>query len=709
MGKFFKFIGWLLGILIVLVVAAAIILPMVIDPNDYKGEVITQVKEATGRDLKIDGDLNLSVFPWFGIETGGLELSNADGFGDQPFAVVKHAAVRVKLMPLLSKQLEVDTIGLEGLELNLIKAKDGRGNWEDLAEADGGEKEKHRKTEPDGEGHVRLLEELRIGGIDISDARVVWDDREAGQHVTIQQFKLKSGEVARGRPVDLELGMLVESKAPQLKARMNLDGVIALDEASGVVDISGLKITLDAEGETLPGGSFKAELEALVKLALQEQSLEIKDLRLNAGELSLSGDLQGQALEDNPSLSGSLTLAEFNLRKWLGDHGVPTPKMADPKTLTRVGASLMLNSQGGTILLDKLALRLDDTRMNGNASLRGSAVGFKLDVDEIDADRYLPPTGEGTAGAEASQKKQAGTEPAAGKAATEDEPLLPVELIRGLDIDGVLNVGKLTISKLLAEQVQLTLKAKDGRLTLGQQIKKFYRGGYQGQVNLDVRGKKPLTRVDGAAKGIQIGPLLKDLTGKDRLTGKGQFNAKLTTRGNSIDAFKRELSGKLDFRFEEGAVKGVNLAQLLRETKARFKGEKVPKINQSEQTDFSEISATGVIKKGILNNKDLLAKSPFLRVNGDGKVSLVKETLDYTVQAVIVNTAKGQGGEGLDELKGVVVPVHLTGAYAAPKYEIDWGKVLLDSQKGKVKEKIEEKIKEELPEDLQNKLRGLFN
>jgi len=90
-------------------------------------------------------------------------------------------------------------------------------------------------------------------------------------------------------------------------------------------------------------------------------------------------------------------------------------------------------------------------------------------------------------------------------------------------------------------------------------------------------------------------------------------------------------------------------------------------------------------------------------------VNLVKETLDYTVQAVIVSTAKGQGGEGLDELKGVVVPVHLTGAYAAPKYEIDWGKVLLDSQKGKVKEKIEEKIKEELPEDLQNKLRGLFN
>ena len=717
MGKFFKFIGWLLGVLIVLVVAAVIILPLVIDPNDYKGEVITQVKEATGRDLKIDGDFNLSVFPWLGIETGRLELSNAEGFGDQPFAVVKHGLVRVKLMPLLSKQLEVDTIGLDGLELNLIKAKDGRGNWEDLAErdeggkGDEGEKEEPKTTEPDGEEPSRLLEEIRIGGIDISDARVVWDDRKAGQHVIIQQFNLKSGALARGKPVDLEIGMVVESKAPQMKARMNLVGVVALDEASGVVDISGLKITLDAEGETLPGGSLKAELEALVKLALQEQSLDIKDLRVKMDELNLSGDLQGRGLDDKPGFSGNLTLAEFNLRKWLGDHGMPAPEMADPKTLTRVGASMVLNSQGDTIRLDKLALRLDDTRMNGNVSLRGSAVGFKLDVDEIDADRYLPPAGESTAGAKTSKKKPAGTAPAAaaGKAATKNEPLLPVKLIRDLDIDGVLSVGRFTISKLLAEQVQLTLKAKDGRLALGQQVKKFYRGGYQGQINLDVRGKTPLTRIDGAAKGIQIGPLLQDLTGKDKLTGTGQFNAKLATRGNSIDAFKRELGGKLDFRFEEGAVKGINLAQLLRETQARFKGEKVPESNQPEQTDFSEISGTGVIKKGVLSNKDLLAKSPFLRVNGAGKVNLVKETLDYTVEAVIVSTAKGQGGEGLEELKGVVVPVHLTGAYAAPKYEIDWGKVLLDSQKDKAIEKFEEKANIKLPDDLKNKLKGLFN
>ncbi|MCW8905247.1 AsmA family protein, partial [Sedimenticola sp.] len=92
MGKLFKVLGGLLLVLLLLVVAAVIILPMVIDPNDYKGEIVTQVKEQTGRDLKITGDLKLSVFPWLGIDIGGLELSNAKGFGEQPFAVVNSAA-----------------------------------------------------------------------------------------------------------------------------------------------------------------------------------------------------------------------------------------------------------------------------------------------------------------------------------------------------------------------------------------------------------------------------------------------------------------------------------------------------------------------------------------------------------------------------------------------------------------------------------------
>ena len=114
MGKLFKILAWLLLVVVVLIGTAVVVAPLVLDPNDFKGDIITQVKERTGRDLKIEGDLKLSVFPWLGIEIGGVELGNAPGFGDQPFAAAKSAAVRVKLMPLLDKELEVDTIGIDG-------------------------------------------------------------------------------------------------------------------------------------------------------------------------------------------------------------------------------------------------------------------------------------------------------------------------------------------------------------------------------------------------------------------------------------------------------------------------------------------------------------------------------------------------------------------------------------------------------------------
>ena len=158
-------------------------------------------------------------------------------------------------------------------------------------------------------------------------------------------------------------------------------------------------------------------------------------------------------------------------------------------------------------------------------------------------------------------------------------------------------------------------------------------------------------------------------------------------------------------------MKGFNLAQIIRETKAKFQGTAAAQTNEPQQTDFSELSGSAVITNGVVNNKDLLAKSPYLRITGEGTVSLVPETLDYTVTPVIVSTEKGQGGEGLDDLKGIPVPVHMTGAYADPSFSIDWAKVLTGAQKAKLEEKVEEK-KQELQEKIQDKvgdkLKGLF-
>ncbi|TVT59979.1 MAG: AsmA family protein [Sedimenticola thiotaurini] len=706
MGKLFKILGSLLAVVVVLVVAAIIILPMVIDPNDYKGEIISQVKEQTGRDLTIDGDLKLSVFPWLGVDIGGLSLSNAKGFGDKPFAVVNSAAVRVKLMPLLSKQLEVDTIGLDGLVLNLAKAKNGTTNWDDLA--NGGEKAAEGESKPKGGPG---LEGFVIGGVDINNANISWDDASTGQSYSIDQFFLKTGAISQGSPVSLELGAQLQSKEPELKAKMKLDGTVSLEEAAKRILIKGLNLQVDATSPLFKQGAMSLNLAADVGLTMDGQSLTVDGLTVTSDALKLTGNLKGSNLAEKPAFSGSLNLAELNLREWLASQGLAVPETADPEVLTRVGASLELATKGDVTQLNKLVIGLDDTKINGSASLKGAAIGFALDVDTINLDRYLPPVKE--------TPKATGETAGAGRKATGDEPLLPIEMLRSLNLNGTLKIGQMIINKLTAKQVEVTLKASKGKINLDQKIGAFYQGSFSGRVDLDVAGKTPLMRVENQAKDIQAGPLLKDLIAKDKFDGKGNFQAKLQTNGNSVNAIKRGLNGDLSFRFEDGSVKGFNLAQMIREGKAKLKGEKLPASDTPAQTDFSEMSGSAVIKQGIVNNQDLLAKSPYLRVTGAGQVNLVAETLDYIVKTVIVSTAAGQGGEGLEELQGVPIPVKLTGPYAAPKYSIDWAQVATGSQKAKLEEKKaevkqqldekKEETKKKLEDKLKSKLKGLFN
>ena len=705
MGRVFKVIGWIVGLILLALVVLIAVLPMVFDPNDYKDEIVAQVRDRTGRELQIGGPISLTVFPWLGFQVTDLRLGNARGFGDTPFAAADKVAVRIQLTPLLQKRVVADTLTLHGLQLNLARSADGRGNWEDLAA--GSRADTAGTEEPAAAEEGAGLEELRIGGIDISNARVTWDDRVSGRRLVIDNLNLETGELAPGRPVELRLGLSLDNEEPQLRADIGLEGVVKLDQAAAQVDISGLKLRLDASGAALPGGAVKAELEAAVQAALDGSRLQLSDLRLTSGELRVSGGLTGTDLATGPKVDGNLDLEPLDLATWLRGLGVALPPMADPKALSRVEAKLALAVRGGQVALPRIDIGLDDTRITGEAGVEGGAVRFQLALDRIDLDRYLPPPASEGATAKGGNGAKSGT------GAGSEPPLYPVETLRNLNLDGVLTIGRLVVNRLVAEKIRLTVKAKDGRLKLDQKVGAFYQGSYKGLFDLNVSGKRPVTRVRADAREIQVGPLLKDMTGRDRLTGRGRFGASLQTTGNTLPAMKRGLDGKLDFRFEDGAVKGFNLAQVIRETKARFKGEPLPSGRQPQQTDFSEISATATIARGVLSNRDLLAKSPFLRVTGKGRVNLVDETLDYTAVAVVVSTSKGQGGEGLEELKGVQVPVHLTGSLASPDYRIDWAKVLLESQKGRAKEeiqeKIDEKLKDKVPEGLRNQLKGLFN
>jgi AsmA protein len=442
---------------------------------------------------------------------------------------------------------------------------------------------------------------------------------------------------------------------------------------------------------------------------LSAETLALSGMKLTSGELVVSGALQGEKIQSAPSFSGDLKVAEFSLRNWMQKMGLAVPVTADPKVLNRVALDVHLKSSPKQVALEKLVMTLDDTRLDGVVRLQPldkPGVRFDLAVDAIDLDRYLPPPAEG----EAAQAKKAG------KGEQPSVELFPVETLRQLDVAGVFRLGKLIVKKLVAQDIQLSVKAKDGRIKLKEDVKAFYQGAIRGSIGVDVRGADPKLKVEQHMKNIQAGPLLADLTGKDTLTGQGGFNASITARGQTPEALTKTLGGKLDFKFTDGALKGFNLAKTIRDTKARFKGKTVPPSDEPEQTDFSELRGSAKITKGVLVNKDLFAKSPLLRIEGAGKVNLPAESLDYTLTPVIVGTLKGQSGDELEDLKGIPVPVRFTGSLAKPEYSIDWKKVLVGTQKAKaqkkldkeIDERLEGKVPDSLRDQLKDTLKGFF-
>ncbi|MCK5663944.1 MAG: AsmA family protein, partial [Thiotrichaceae bacterium] len=302
MGKILKVTASILASVILLVIIAAIVLPFFIDPNDFKPEIQTAVKDSTGRDLVIDGDLKLSIFPWIGISTGKLTLSNAEGFPDKPFAEILESDVKVKLLPLLSKKIEISRIVLKGLVLNLAKNKQGKNNWDDLSTSED-TKNKDRSTdksdqktleqETTDQENASLLAAFAIGGISIEQASISWDDQQQDKHTKINDFNLKTDKLVFDQPIAIDLSLAVINKDPELTESIEFSTDLIMNEQLNSFKLKKLNLKSKTSGKDIPGGKLTATLLADIAIDLAQQTLAISGLKLNTANMVLTADITG--------------------------------------------------------------------------------------------------------------------------------------------------------------------------------------------------------------------------------------------------------------------------------------------------------------------------------------------------------------------------------------------------------------------------------
>jgi|GEM_PF-5995402 len=296
MKKFAKFLLKALFSFIVIILIVIVSVQLFFDPNHYKTEISQLVKEKVGRDFKIIGDMQLSFFPWLGVEVGTMQLGNPGNFNDLIFARIANAKVQVKLLSLLSNNIEIDTVILEKAELFLIRNKAGQSNWEDLAQL-GSQDDKQQSSD----------KAFKINGLDIREANISWVDDTHQTRYTATHLNLETSAIDLQQPIKILFD--THFKHPDIKGHVVLDTKITLDVAKQNYQLDDVQFSTKVAGRPIPNHEQTFVLNTpQINLDLSQEQLRITKFQLKGLHTILSGTLKAQhILTLHPNLSGQIT------------------------------------------------------------------------------------------------------------------------------------------------------------------------------------------------------------------------------------------------------------------------------------------------------------------------------------------------------------------------------------------------------------------
>ena len=419
--------------------------------------------------------------------------------------------------------------------------------------------------------------------------------------------------------------------------------------------------------------------------------------------------IENAALSYRDLASGQeLALSNFNLQTGRiaeNAQGKIDLSTALKRNAPPLDAKLALN---GTYSLKPEAIgvdfdaKLDDSTIKGKVDIARAAqmsYAFDLNIDSINLDRYLA----------SSEKKKPGAkgEPAAKPAKEADAPV-DLSGLKGLNAKGQLQIGALQVQGLKLANLKTALSVAGGKAEIGPHSASLYEGSLAGSLSLD--GNANRVALKETLSNIAVGPLLRDFAEQDRLEGRGNVSLDVTAAGKSVNAMKSALAGSAKVHLRDGAIKGVNVGELLRKVRSLGSSSE-GQADAKEKTDFSELSASFAIKNGVAHNDDLEMKAPLFRIGGGGDIDIGKSTISYVVKATVVATTQGQGGKELEQLAGLTVPVRLSGPLDGMKYQVDYRAAAGDLAKsrvgGKVKEGVE-KRKEQIEDKVRDRIKGLL-
>ena len=617
-----KWAGGVVVCLVVVVIAALLIIPAFVDVKQFKAPLEKYLSEVSGRPVSVGDDVRLSLFPWAGVSFSALKLGNTPAFAEKEFLTVKSFDVRLKLLPLLIKKVEVDRLVVQEPRVFLVTNKDGHVSWDFGAKP----AESKPATKPDtAPAQTGLpIQSFMVGELSIQNGQLTLIDHGKGSLQEISGMNLSLKDVSLERPVRFSFSASVNQRPVSAEGRF---GPVGANLGQGAIP---LELKVDAFGQLKL--QVKGSVENLLAAPLARLTVDV---------------------------------TEFSPRKLFAEIGQSLPATADPKVLERLALKAAVKADAKAVAVSDGLLAIDDSKLSFTLNAREFSkpnLTFDFRLDQIDLDRYLPPKAAASSGAQPAQATPQKTDYA---------PL------RRLVMDGTVAVGKLTVNNAKLEDVHLKIAAKEGVLSLDPLTMKLYQGIAAGKTVVNFKGASPVTDVQLHLDKVQVHPLLKDLADQDFIEGTANTQVALSMTGEDPARVKQSLNGKGRLVFTDGAIIGVDLAHMARNVKAALGGQAAS--GPKPRTDFAELLVPFTIENGVFHTAETSLKSPLLRLLATGQADLVKETLDFRLDPKLVGTIKGQGDR--EDRSGLEVPIIVSGSFADPGFRPDVESIAKDRLK----------------------------
>jgi AsmA protein len=673
-----------------LLVICGVLLRLLFDPNDYRTQIEIAFNERTGRALELDGELELRLLPRLAVSTGPFSIGDRPGFGDAPFLIAQDAQLRLALLPLLQRRVELGELILTQPAVALRIDADGRDNWSDLFE-------QAQPPEPLDGTHPEPITapeepvDLGIAGLRIVHGRVAFDDARSKRRLRFGGLDARTGPLDFDAPSPIKLSFAL--LAPDaVKWRATVSGRVGKARSRvWTVEDFVTELTLPGPGSEPVRGRIEADR---LSADLDARHYAAPELRYALGDARGEASLEARRGEDGVNVHGPVTLESADLRRLMSDLGVTLPAFRDPKAPGAIALKASLQHHGKTLALRDIVAVLGDTRLTGGVEVGSAGPGsvrFELQGNRLYLDRFLAPAGDEPAAAAA---------PSPARADRSRE--------RTLDIQGRFSLGRLSVARLDLRDLDGSLTLKDGQLRLEPVRASLFGGTSLTRLRYDLSAATPRLALEQTLVDVDVAPLLEKLADQHRLSGRGSLTAQLNGTGDTRKALLASLAGPFEVRVVKGRFEGVDISAEIERAVAAARGELTSHGTGPAYTPFDRFEATGRVAGTLVHNERFDVANASLRAHGQGTVDYGTGVLDLDLTARLLEAPEGAvAGLTLDRIVGVDVPLTVRGTIGDPRVRPDVKRLVESAAEQQLRQegkKVERKLKDKLNEKLEDLL-----